>query len=190
MNHAKSKPYAQPYLDVNTLRNGDSFSRGPTSLPHKLLLREPVTVPYMAHIEVNSPDKLRDACLFYPTGQKNLTMSRTISNSLRQSSNFSVERFCKAHPIKKRKSPKKEAVPHPREPLYFGRSNRLANEEDVIKSVVSRSRDVEARLVRTIQENHNAAINGAGGEVFDDDDDYIPYGAESADNTARLSTDH
>ena len=154
---------SQPYMDVTTLRNSSALSRRNTEdVPHTSLLREPVTVPYMAHVEVDSPEKLRDSCLFYPTGGKNQNMRRTIENSLRQSKNFTVEKYEVALIPKKRRPKPVEAVPHPRSQLFFGRG-KLTQADREIKNLISRSREVESRLDRTLSE-----LEAVGGDTTGD----------------------
>jgi len=139
----------QPYMNVATLRNPKCMTSRPNeAVPHSSLLREPITIPYMAHVDVDSPEKLRESCMFYPTGEKNLNMRRTIQNSLRASTNFTVERFAEASPPKERRIRVKEAVPHPRSKLFYGRGKPSKD----LQSLISRSRNVESRLDRTLLE--------------------------------------
>lgn len=134
------------------MRNSKAMTRKNIgAMPHLSLLREPITIPYMAHVDVDSPEKLRDACLFYATGEKNINMSRTITNTLREAANISVEKYEPAVKPKQKRPKKVEAIPHPRSKLFFGRGKPTAVDNE-IKSIISRSRKVESGLDRTILE--------------------------------------
>ena len=89
--------------------------------------------------------------MFYPTGEKNKNINRTIQNSIRSSKNFTVEKWHPAVPPKKHRPKKVDAVPHPRSQLYFGRK-KLDSADNEIQSLIGRSRDIESRLTRTLLE--------------------------------------
>lgn len=49
---------------------------------HASLLIEPILLPNMQHVHVDSQQDLEESCLFYPTGHKNKNIRREIENSV------------------------------------------------------------------------------------------------------------
>lgn len=59
-----------------------SSAAKPDSPPHANLLIEPVLLPNMQHVHVDSQQDLEESCLFYPTGHKNKNIRREIENAV------------------------------------------------------------------------------------------------------------
>lgn len=57
-------------------------STNPESSQHSNLLIEPILLPNMQHVHVDSQQDLEESCLFYPTGHKNKNIRREIENAV------------------------------------------------------------------------------------------------------------
>ncbi|RYG64744.1 hypothetical protein EON64_13355, partial [archaeon] len=61
---------------------GALVGEGGSRLPgHCALLVEPVLLPALHHVHVESPQDLEESCLFYPNGSKNRNIRREIEAS-------------------------------------------------------------------------------------------------------------
>lgn len=66
----------------STMNSTVLSSSKPESTPHANLLIEPILLPNMQHVHVDSQQDLEESCLFYPTGHKNKNIRREIENAV------------------------------------------------------------------------------------------------------------
>jgi hypothetical protein len=152
----------KPYLDVISVRNGHSVNvLGSSSepSPQKSLLKEPVCVPYMSHIDVQKEESEWNSTLFYPSGAKNITMKRTIETSLKKSANFPVQLKSPSIQSPKRRPKATVGSPHPNfgSKLFFSRSPSKGK-DDEIRAIIAQSRKREVDFDSIIINEGNATV--------------------------------
>ena len=129
------------YLDVMTIRP----SRGTFSSEsgQSKLLSNPILIPQMTHISVDELIDTKESCLFYANGEKNLTMTKQIVNTVRALNK--LPKF--KHKILKRKYPKlpviEEAVSKPKTELFFSKDGK---DDYDMKSLLDCLRKSEIKL--------------------------------------------
>lgn len=137
------------YMDVLTVRNSQGTT-GKDRAPHAQLLVEPVVLPDMTHLSVDDTLEVHESCVFYPTGQKNCNMRRTMEEMVRKvnaKDNF-TKRNTNSIPM---------AKPHPTyildpemplQPLCYTRSLKGRRANDEIKDMLQ-TKQIQERMLRT-----------------------------------------
>ena len=137
------------YMDVLTVRN----SQGTTTrdrAPHAQLLVEPVVLPDMQHLSVDDTLEVHESCVFYPTGQKNCNMRRTMEEMVRKvnaKDNF-TKRSTNSIPMAKRLPIYRLGPDTPLQPLCYTRSLKGRRENAAIKDMLQ-TKQVQERMLRT-----------------------------------------
>lgn len=125
------------YLDVMTMHSTASavtVGRQKQNQQHSSLLIEPVMLPNMDHIQLDSERNLAEPCLFYPNGEKNKNLRREIENTVVKHHLIerSQEREKKKKDVYRVKSIDKYAhVQGP--PLYYGKKADIETDKMLLK---------------------------------------------------------
>lgn len=153
------------YLDVLTIRsNATTKVSASTNNSHSAshnLLYEPIILPNLQHLAVDKLDgEVAEDCMFYPTGESNRSMRRTMELAIRSCNpvkpyhanemSLSIGRgdsdllASKAIPLKPSSIMTKERMKPPRQPLFHVRGND--NNTQVLKEMLEKVRVNESKL--------------------------------------------
>jgi hypothetical protein len=136
------------YLDVMTVRTSQGTLK--QSAPHAQLLVEPIVLPDMTHLTVDDTLEVHESCVFYPTGQKNKNMRRTMEEMVRKvnaKDTFSKKptggsALTKPHPQYK-------LDPNmPLQPLCYTRAIKDKTSNSIIKDMLQ-TKQIQERMLRT-----------------------------------------
>mmetsp|Transcript_13634 Transcript_13634/g.20444 ORF Transcript_13634/g.20444 Transcript_13634/m.20444 type:complete len:144 (-) Transcript_13634:189-620(-) len=122
------------YLDVMTVRPSQAASSADVKNPHSSLLIEPILMPNLQHIELESSQEFRQNCLFYPNGSKNKQMRKEIESTTKKYESISsgINREVKPDKYRVVKKDKYANVKGP--PLFYTKKSDPETIE-LIKSV-------------------------------------------------------
>jgi len=137
------------YMDVLTVRPSQG-ALNRTIAPHTKLLVEPVVLPDMTHLSVDDANEVHESCVFYPTGQKNVNMRRTMEEMVRKVN--AKESFSRkatgSLPMAKPIQPYIIDPNMPVQPLCYTRTAKNKHANDEIKYLLSTKLSQE-RMLRT-----------------------------------------
>lgn len=114
---------------------------------HNSLLVEPVLMPSLHHVHVESPQDLEESCLFYPNGSKNRNIRREIETSVIKHHLIENRRI----QSRKQKSRYRIVRPDPYAdvkgpPLFYAKSS-----DPDLENIVSTLRTGEGKILGTVQ---------------------------------------
>jgi len=179
-NPAAASAGANRYLDVLTIRSNSTAKASNTTTlgANHSLLFEPVILPNMQHLAVDKLDgEVAEDCMFYPTGESNRSMRRTMELAIRscnpvkkninkndaslsvsvgksdsdvlpRATTRSGKSGRKRSTIRPSSIIAKEAAKPLRHPLYHVRG--LDNSTMVLKNMIERVRDNENKLTSMV----------------------------------------
>jgi hypothetical protein len=136
-------------MDVLTVRTSHATTTRDRA-PHSKLLVEPVVLPDMNHLSVDDTLEVHESCIFYPTGQKNCNMRRTMEEMVRKVN-------AKDNFTKKNTHSTPMAKPHPQylldpnmplQPLCYTRSLKGKRANADIKDMLQ-TKQIQERMLRT-----------------------------------------
>jgi len=136
-------------MDVLTIRPSQA-AVDKTVAPHAKLLVEPVVLPDMSHLSVDEADEVHEACIFYPTGQKNVNMRRTMEEMVRKvnAKDTLTRKATGSLPIAKPIQPYKIDPNMPVQPLCYTRTQKNKRANDEIKRILA-TKQLQERMLRS-----------------------------------------
>ena len=137
------------YMDVLTVRpSNGTITRD--RAPHSKLLVEPLVLPDMSHLSVDDTMEVHENCVFYPTGQKNSNMRRTMEEMVRKvnaKDNF-TKKSTNSVPMAKPHPQYKLDPNTPLQPLCYTRTLKNKSANAVIKDMLQ-TKQIQERMLRT-----------------------------------------
>jgi len=151
MNRARKGTTTQNvrYMDVLTMRPSQG-AMDKTIAAHTKLLVEPLVLPDMSHLSVDEANEVHEACVFYPTGHKNVNMRRTMEEMIRKinAKDKLTRRATDSLPIAKPHQPYKIDPNMPVQPLFHTRTQKNKRANDEIKHMLA-TKQFQERMLRT-----------------------------------------
>jgi hypothetical protein len=136
-------------LFPRTVDSSSSASVISTDVPaHGRLLVEPILLPSLRHVHVESQQDLEESCLFYPNGHKNRNIRREIeSNMVKQHFLENCRSSLSKKPKTRYRLARKDAYESAKgPPLFYSKPA-----DPVMQQLYSSVRDAEGRIMRTVQ---------------------------------------